>query len=33
MLINVFKKASTQKNPKNFKSACSKITVYDSEKA
>ena len=31
--INVFKKASTQTKPENFKSVCSEIIIYDSEKA
>ena len=33
ILVNNFKKASTQKNPENFKSVCSEITIYDLEKA
>ena len=33
ILINVFKKASTQTKPENFKSVCSEIIIYDSEKA
>ena len=33
ILINVFKKASTQTKPENFKSVCSEIIIYDLEKA
>ena len=33
ILINVFKKASMQIKPENFKSVCNKIYIYDSEKA
>ena len=33
ILINVFKNASTQTKPKKFKSVCTEIIIYDSEKA
>ena len=32
ILINIFKKASTQTKPENSKSECSEIIIYDLEK-